>query len=48
MNNAEIKGDSEKANQYKKELTEALKEYVKNPDNKNKTILNYAAKLGIK
>ena len=24
-----------------------LKEYVKNPDNKNKTILNYAKKLGI-
>lgn len=47
MNNAQINGDAEKANKYKKELKEALQEYVKNPDNKNKTILNYAKKLGI-
>jgi len=48
MNNAQISGDKEKEGKYKKELEKALKEYVKNPENKNKTILMYAEKLGIK
>ena len=49
MNNAQISGDKEKAGKYEKELKEALEEYVKNPENNNKTISMYAEKFfGIK
>ena len=48
MNNAQITGNKDKEAKCKKELEEALKEYVKNPDNKNKTILKYAETFGIK
>lgn len=48
MNNAQISGDQEKEGKYKKELVEALEDYVKNPENQNKTIRKYAENLGIK